>query len=133
MGSRYRLQGVVAGVAADAQGVAFIAVDGGAPQAYRVGTVVDGNLAVLGVSAGGVILGQLNGPPLIVLDVANSGASPGTGSEPAQVNPLASADSQAMLLPATDLVTESRPTAQAPYTQAAPGRRVRLRPLNGPP
>jgi general secretion pathway protein C len=133
IGSRYRLEGVVAGVAADAQGVAFIAVGGGVPRAYRVGTIVDGNLALLGVSAGGAILGQPNGPPLIVLDMVNGGTAPGTASEPAQVSPFSAAESQALPLPATDLMPESRPTAQAPYTRAAPGRRVRLRPLNGPP
>jgi general secretion pathway protein C len=162
-GSRYELQGVVAGAAADGAGVALIAVDGGAARAYRVGAAVDSDFVLLGVSPGGAILGPPNGPSVVVLEVVigatASGATPrpglanpsvmaaavppasGMAAPPTQSAALAAAGTQAgpstaegaLPLAADDLAPDTVSTAQATSGKPSPGRRMRLRRLNSHP
>ena len=101
--SRYQLSGVVASVTAGGPGIALIAVDGAAARPVRVGAPVDGDLLLRDVSQGGALLGPLDGPATVKLEV-NDGASPTSPvqlasasrtplSFGAQASPTAEADS----------------------------------------
>ncbi|MDH5340079.1 MAG: hypothetical protein OEW22_09915 [Rubrivivax sp.] len=86
--SRFRLIGVLAPRLPQAagEGVALIAIDDRPPRAYRVGTVVEGDLVLQRVRAGGADLGTrgadqprmaLQAPPLVP-------AAPGAAAAPLQ-------------------------------------------------
>ena len=161
--SHYQLQGVVAGTAADGDGIALIAIDSGAARAFRVGAAVEGDIVLLGVSPAGAILGPPNGPPAVVLEVVSGAPAAGqtplpsqgnlsaiTGAEPpalglvapptqsvalaaASTGPGSSVAEDALPLPADDLSPDTVSAAQAASSKSSPGRRVRLRHLNARP
>lgn len=81
---RFSLIGVVAprpGTSAR-EGLALIALDEQPAKAFRVGSVVDGSLVLLAVSARGASLGPRGGPPSVVLELPDVPA-PATGTPPA--------------------------------------------------
>ena len=74
--SRFRLVGVIADarMAGDApggaqRGVALLAIDGKPPRPFRVGTTVDGSLALLTVSRRAAQLGPRGGPASVSLEL----------------------------------------------------------------
>ena len=69
--SRFQLIGVVTprAAAAQAQGLALIAVDGKTARAYRVGTVIDGDYVLRAVSARGAAIGPRNGEVSVSLEL----------------------------------------------------------------
>src|SRR5438067_6819816 len=67
--SRFQLAGVMAPRVAGGQGVALIGVDGKTPRAYRVGSVVDGDLVLQSVSLRSAAIGPASGAPAVVLEV----------------------------------------------------------------
>jgi general secretion pathway protein C len=85
--SRFRLVGVVAPKSlaeGTSEGLALISIDGKPPRHYRVGTSVEGETTLLGVSARGAELGPSGGPATITLNLpappsAATGVLPGIG------------------------------------------------------
>lgn len=88
--SRFTLLGVVAARPAGGPGgVALIAVDGGKPKAFRVGSAVDADTVLQSVHARGAALGPRNGPARVALELPPPAAA-ATGrlpSEPALSRP----------------------------------------------
>jgi general secretion pathway protein C len=94
--ARFKLIGVVAprSTAARAEGLALIATDGKPPRAYRVGTVVDGEMVLQAVHARGAALGlrgqsaqvalelPLLPPPTTGVPMAGGGAPPAPRAMP---------------------------------------------------
>ncbi len=82
--ARFQLIGVVSPRSPQAarEGVALIAVDGQAPKAFRVGSVVDGQNVLQAVAARGATLGPRGGPALVALDLPPP-APAATGQLPA--------------------------------------------------
>lgn len=77
--SRFQLIGVVAARRAPtSQGVALIAVDGKSARAFRVGTVIDGDLVLQSVQARGAVIGQRGGVSRVTLELPPL-APPATG------------------------------------------------------
>jgi general secretion pathway protein C len=77
--SRFQLIGVVAARRAPtSQGVALIAVDGKSARAFRVGTVIDGDLVLQSVQARGAVIGQRGGASRVTLELPPL-APPATG------------------------------------------------------
>jgi hypothetical protein len=69
---RYQLTGVMASANGNGSGVALIAIAGDLARAFRVGSVVDGDLLLTAVSQGGASLGPANGPVTLMLEVDDS-------------------------------------------------------------
>jgi general secretion pathway protein C len=99
--SRFQLTGVMAPKVAGEQGVALIAVDGKMPRAFRVGSMIDGDLVLQSVSLRTASIGPARGRPAVVLEVpplpvATAGtlppvgatAPPAPGGVPPRVVPL---------------------------------------------
>ena len=76
-GDRFRLVGLVA--ASGNEGLALIAVDGKPARAFRVGTVVDGDIVLREVTERGATLGLREGGATIALN-ASAAPAPPTGS-----------------------------------------------------
>jgi general secretion pathway protein C len=88
--SRFRLVGVVAGRSGElaAPGVALIAVDGKAPRAFRVGSVVEGDQVLQSVQPRGATLGPRDGAAQTALALPPL-PPPRTGTLPAAMTPAA--------------------------------------------
>jgi len=100
--TRFTLLGVVAPRPAGSRGgVALIAVDGGTPKAFRVGSAIDSDTVLQSVHARGAALGPRNGPARVSLELPPPAAA-ATGRLP-PVPPMA-----------------RPPGMQRPGTQAAP-------------
>jgi general secretion pathway protein C len=67
--SRFQLTGVMAPKVPGDQGIALIAVDGKMPRAYRVGSMIDGELVLQSVSLRTASIGPVRGAPAVVLEV----------------------------------------------------------------
>jgi len=84
---RFTLLGVVAPRPAGSRGgVALIAVDGGKPKAFRVGSAIDADTVLQSVHARGAALGPRNGPARVSLELPPPAAA-ATGRLPAAVPP----------------------------------------------
>jgi hypothetical protein len=143
-GSRYQLQGVMAGTGVGGNGgLALIAVDVAPARSFRVGDAVDGELVLLGVSASTASLGLRHGPPEIVLEVTsgnsttgspqNAGSAyPDTGPSGGLLAAQAQADAQPPTTTADRTATRADPAMGTPLAMQSqsnaqhPGRRLRL-------
>jgi len=93
--SRFKLVGVVAPrslAEGTSEGLALISIDGKPARHYRVGSPVEGEMTLLGVSARGAELGPSGGPATITLNLpappsAATGVLPGVMQGPATVAP----------------------------------------------
>jgi hypothetical protein len=125
VGSRYQLQGVMAGTAADGDGgVALIAVDGAPSRAFRVGEAVGDALVLLGVSPGGAILGPRQGPAALVLAVTEGTRSPLPGATTGPTGPtgaLANGSAASALATASLAAGQSADAGFAPDPSPAAG------------
>ncbi|WP_337878208.1 type II secretion system protein N [Caldimonas sp.] len=80
--SRFKLVGVMAPApGSPGPGAALIAVDGKTPRAYALGSVVDGDLVLLGLSHRSASLGPREGPATLTLELPALPA-PQTGTLP---------------------------------------------------
>ena len=85
LASRFQLMGVVAGIHYGG-GAALIAVDGKPAKPFRVGASVEEGVVLQSVRGRQAVLGALNGPALVTLEVPLRGATqvplPGATQEP---------------------------------------------------
>lgn len=144
--SRFQLIGVVAARRAPtSQGVALIAIDGKSARAFRVGTVIDGDLVLQSVQARGAVIGQRGGVSRVTLELPPL-APPATGV-PGAVGSVAGAPAglPSPMLPGQapgapppvsppQLAIQGFPSGVAPNLATLPQARLRgLRSLPGPP
>ena len=139
--SRFRLLGIMApksGGGGHEHGVALIAVDGKLPKAYRVGSVLDGNLVLQSVSLRSAAIGPAQGAPTATLELpppqpAATGTLPGSAAAPvpagqagvvpprnaAQAAPAQMAAPQFMPVPPGAALQANPPTLLQPRDQSA--------------
>ena len=112
LASRFQLTGVMAPKAPGDHGIALIAVDGKMPRAYRVGSAVDGELVLQGVSLRTAAIGPARGATAVLLEVPPLPvAATGTLPPPASFTPPAAGPVPPFAVP---------PTPVAPVSPAAP-------------
>jgi len=139
--SRFRLLGIMAPKSAGGgheHGVALIAVDGKLPKAYRVGSVLDGDLVLQSVSLRSAAIGPAQGAPTATLELpppqpAATGTLPGSAAAPvpagqagvvpprnaAQAAPAQMAAPQFMPVPPGAALQANPPTLLQPRDQSA--------------
>src|SRR5207248_8673497 len=108
---------------------ALIGVDGKTPRAYRVGSVVDGDLVLQSVSLRSAAIGPASGAPAVVLEVPPLPV-PGAGTlpPPAPMTPPVSGPVPPVAGPPTPVAVPPTPVAPvSPNTMPVmPGARVPL-------
>jgi general secretion pathway protein C len=134
--TRFQLVGVVSPRAerAAGEGLALIAVDGKPAKAYRVGSTVEGETVLHGVSARGAALGPRGQAATVALEIAPL-PLPATGSMPAAVQgdeaaAQGQAPAQAPVRAFPRPLVRPAPGAAAavPFPGMAPGQRSRADP-----
>jgi hypothetical protein len=123
--ARYRLEAVEPDAAGESDGLARIAVDGGAARDFHVAESVASGLVLLGVSPGGAILGPPGGPPMVVLE-AVAGATATRPAQDAGQRQSSTVASGLQPVPAADLLPDALAAALPNSGRPAPGRRERL-------
>jgi len=142
--SRFQLIGVVAARRAPtSQGVALIAVDGKPARAFRVGTVIDGDLVLQSVQARGAVIGQRGGVSRVSLELPPlappATGVPGAGGSVAGAPPGLPPPMMPGLAPGApppvsppQLAVQGFPSGMVPNLNALPQARLRgLRNPNG--
>ncbi|MDO9236311.1 MAG: type II secretion system protein N [Aquabacterium sp.] len=70
LAARMKLLGVVAPRhEGDAGGVALLSIDGKPPRAVRIGGTIDGDLVLQSLTQRGAVIGPVNGPATVTLDL----------------------------------------------------------------
>ncbi|HEV7915480.1 MAG TPA: type II secretion system protein N [Albitalea sp.] len=125
--SRFQLTGVMAPRVPGAQGIALIAVDGKMPRAYRVGSMIDGELVLQSVSLRSASIGPARGAPAVVLEVPPLPvAATGTLSAVAPMAPGGAAPMPPVAVPPTPVAPVSPAQVQTmPGARVAPSQRAR--------